>query len=350
MRPVRFALLLGAALGLAGCRALLPAGDLPVTPVVVPEAFVTPRDEADNLDSPAVWHGADDRHWLVVTAKDTDRLLVFDAATGVPVRTVEGAFERPNGIAVADDLAFVVERDGARVRALRLPDFAPLGVFGEEHLERPYGVAVVPQGEGRYRLFVTDSQGGPLGLLPLPGYVLARRVHRFAVTAAAGALDARHEGAFGETDGPGVVRVAESVLADPAHGRLFVAEEAVGRSTVHVYGLDGRYAGQDLPPELFPHQAEGLALAACPDGAGYVVATDQGPERSAFHVFDRATLAYRGTFAGAATANTDGVALTLRPFGPFARGAFFALDDDAAVAAFDWGAVLDALGLPGCDG
>src|SRR5690606_37584187 len=243
MRPVRCARLLGAALGLAGCRALLPAGDLPVTPVVVPEAFVTPRDEADNLDSPAVWHGADDRHWLVVTAKDTDRLLVFDAATGVPVRTVEGAFERPNGIAVADDLAFVVERDGARVRALRLPDFAPLGVFGEEHLERPYGVAVVPQGEGRYRLFVTDSQGGPLGLLPLPGYVLARRVHRFAVTAAAGALDARHEGAFGETDGPGVVRVAESVLADPAHGRLFVAEEAVGRSTVHVYGLDGRYAG-----------------------------------------------------------------------------------------------------------
>jgi 3-phytase len=346
--------LAAAVLGLASCRtASLPRLDqVVVTPVVVPEAFVTARDGADNLDSPAVWHGPDWQHWLLVTAKDTDRLLVFDAATGVNLRRVDGGeasepFGRPNGIAVVDDLVFVVERDRARVQALGLPDFAPLGSFGGDVLERPYGITVLPLDDDRYLLFVTDNYRGFLGANP-PDRALGRRVHRFEVTVSGGTLTARHAGAFGETDGPGVVRVAESVLADAAHARLFVAEEEPRQSAVRVYGLDGRYAGRDVPASLFPNQAEGLALAACTDGAGYVVATDQHPERSVFHVFDRATLAYRGAFAGRTVANTDGVALTLHPFGPFARGAFFAVDDDAAVAAFDWGAVLDALGLLGC--
>lgn len=343
---------MAALFGLAACSAVPRAGVSPVEPVVVPEAFVTPRDASDNVDSPAVWHGPEGQHWVIVSAKATDHLLVFDAATGAPVRRVEGtaAFERPNGVAVVDDLVFVVERDGARVRALRLPGFEPLGAFGGDVLEKPYGITVVPLGGGRYGLYVTDNDLGFLGFLGIapPDRALSRRIHRFAVTPSADALTASHEGTIGETGGPGVVHIAESILADPAHERLFVAEEKPGRSAVKVYRLGGGYTGQDLPASLFPNQAEGLALAPCDDGTGYVVATDQAPSRSYFHVFDRATLAYRGTFAGRTTANTDGVALTLVPFGPFPRGAFFAVDDDAATAAFDWGAVLNALGLPGC--
>lgn len=347
MLPARLAFPLGL-LALAACRTTQPGGALPA-PAIVPEAFVTAGAAPGELDSPAVWLGPGGRHWVVVTAKSGDRLAVYDAATGAPVREVENAFARPNGVAVADDLVFVVERDAARVQVLRLPDFTPLGAFGHDVLERPYGLTVLPQGDGRYGLFVTDNYTGLFGA-PAAQRTLGRRVHRFTVTVEADTLAAQHGGAFGETTGPGVLHKVESIVADPAHGHLLIAEEQEGASTVRVYGLDGRYAGRDLPHALFPHEAEGVALAACPDGAGYVVATDQGPARSTFHVFDRATLAYLGSFAGPATANTDGVALTLAPFGPFLRGAFFAVDDDTAVAAFDWGAVLDALHLPGCGG
>lgn len=351
LRPLASLVALCGMVVLAACGAVPHLGGVPVTPVVVAEAFVTARDPDGDVDSPAVWHGPGDQHWLLVTAKATDRLLVFDATTGATVRdgaeAGAGAFERPNGLAVVDDVLFVVERDGRRVRALRLPGFAPLGSFGAEVLERPYGLAAVPLGGGRYCLFVTDNYQGFLGTIP-PDRRLGRRIRPFEVTVDGDALAVRSEGAFGETSGEGVVRIAESILADPAHDRLFVAEEEPGRSAVRVYGTDGHYTGRSLPSTLFPHQAEGLALAACADGSGYVVATEQAPARSLFHVFDRVTLAYRGTFAGRTTANTDGVALTLVPFGPFARGAFYAVDDDAATAAFDWGAVLDALGLPGC--
>jgi hypothetical protein len=46
--------------------------------------------------------------------------------------------------------------------------------------------------------------------------------------------------------------------------------------------------------------------------------------------FDRATLAHVGAFRGPATLNTDGIALTQRPFGAFPAGAFFAVVRSAA--------------------
>ena len=52
-----------------------------------------------------------------------------------------------------------------------------------------------------------------------------------------------------------------------------------------------------------------------------------------------------GAFSGAVTANTDGVALTGRSFGPFSRGAFYAVHDDGNVAAFDLAEIVRALGL-----
>ena len=41
-----------------------------------------------------------------------------------------------------------------------------------------------------------------------------------------------------------------------------------------IYGLDGRFSGQVFGRGYFPHEAEGLALYACPDGGGYWVGVD----------------------------------------------------------------------------
>ena len=85
-------------------------------------------------------------------------------------------------------------------------------------------------------------------------------------------------------------------------------------------------------------------MYACPDG-GYWIATDQDEETNTFHVFDRETLGYLGSFTGATTRNTDGVALTQTPFGPFPAGAFYAVHNDGNIAAFSWTEIAAKLGL-----
>ncbi|MGH7447284.1 MAG: phytase, partial [Longimicrobiales bacterium] len=123
----------------------------PATPpaAVVEEEFMTEPAPTSNMDSPAVWMRAAGPPWLIGTGKSTNRLYVYDAATGAAIRTVggagtaAGAFRRPNGIAVTSDLLLVVERDNARVQVLHLPAFEPIAIFGEGILRRPYGIAVL---------------------------------------------------------------------------------------------------------------------------------------------------------------------------------------------------------------
>ena len=59
-----------------------------VAHVVVPEAFITAATPAENVDSPASWRAADGRRWLIATAKDTHRLVVFVGGNGMLMSTV----------------------------------------------------------------------------------------------------------------------------------------------------------------------------------------------------------------------------------------------------------------------
>ena len=330
--------------GARGEEALLVGG----IPVLV-EAWQTPRDTVDNIDSPAVWHGPAGEHWLLATAKEGDVIVVADASTGAALRRVggegraPGQLDRPNGIAVADDLMFVVERDNARVQVFALPSFTPLGSFGSPELKVPYGIALVRREAGSYDAFITDNYELVEDVVP-PDSLLGERVRRYRVTRDGGRIVASLAATFGATDGPGVLRVVESVAVDPTHDRLLVAEEQEGASMLKGYTLDGRFRGEIIPASFFPHQAEGLVLYACGD-AGYWIATDQGSDVNTFHVFDRTTLAHLQSFRGRGVLNTDGVALTQVAFPGFAAGSFFAVHDDGNVAAFRWEDVAQPLGL-----
>lgn len=323
--------------------------------VVVPEAFTTAATPAENVDSPASWRAADGTRWLIATAKDTHRLVVYDGSTGKPLRTVSGPgsalgqMQRPNGIAVIDDLVLVVERDNRRVQVFQLPDFTPLLVFGAEELKQPYGLWVRPQKDA-YEVIVSDNYMSPQNEdLPPPLAELGQRFKRYHLQRAGDGWKATLAGAFGDTGEAGAIRIAESVFGDAANGRLLLAEEDVAVGTrLREYGLDGTYRGRDIGADLFKAQAEGMALAQCADGTGYWIATDQFKDRSVFHVFDRKTLAYKGAFAGNRTANTDGVWLDQSADARFPQGAFYAVDDDQAVSAFDWRDIARALSLPEC--
>lgn len=322
--------------------------------VVVGEAFVTQPTPEDNLDSPASWRAPDGRRWVIVTAKAADKLVVYDGNSGERLRDVggpgtgAGQLNRPNGIAVTGDLLWVVERDNHRLQLFQLPGFAPLLGFGAGDLRQPYGLWVRAQ-EGGYEVIVSDNyMSAGDDDLPPPLAELDQRFKRYQVQRTAQGWQARLTGSFGETSEAGAIRISESVYGDPTFGRLLLSEEDVATGTrLREYGLDGRYR-RDVGADLFKAQAEGLALLRCGERGGYWIATDQFKDRSLFHLFDRQTLAHVGAFAGRKTANTDGVWLDQGADARFPEGVFYAVDDDQALAAFDWRQIAQALHLPRC--
>ena len=315
------------------------------------ERWTTTPAPVDNIDSVTTWHARDGKVWLFASAKDVDNLVVFDADTGANLRRVGGPgsglgqFERPNGIAVIDDLLFVVERDNHRVQVLALPELKSLAVFGAAELKVPYGLWIEPKGEGAYDVYVTDSYQLADGTPP-PLEQLSERVKHFHVARSGERIDATHVASFGDTSASGALRWVESIYGDPPHGRLLIAEEYLETgSTLRVYDMTGRYLGIDLDPSHFDGQAEGIALWSCPDGSGYWLATDQRADGNRFQVFDRVSLKHIGSFSGRNTSNTDGIHLQAQGSASFPRGVFYAVHDDQAVSAFDWRDIAKALKL-----
>jgi 3-phytase len=319
----------------------------------VRERFVSDEDAADELDSPAAWTAEDGRTRVLVTAKAAHRVVMFDGDSGERLRAVgskgsaPGQFNRPNGIAVQGDLAFVVERDNHRVQVLSLPDLAPVATFGTSDLRSPYGIWINEPEPGDLDVYVTDEfmYGARFDQLPAPAE-LATRVKRFRVEVDGDAVRARLLGAFGDT-GDAALHVVESIAGDAANDRLLFADEDTRArpSTLRDYTLDGRFTGRSVAAGAFAQQAEGVALWDCPGGAGYWIAVDQIAPLAVFHVFDRATLAPVGSFRGRVTSHTDRIALHAAGTPSFPGGVLYAVHDDRAIAAFDLRDVASALHL-----
>jgi 3-phytase len=335
----------------AAGEAVTGAGTVPPsTPPAVAETWISEPSPSDNIDSLAFWSSEDGgSSWVIATAKEGNRLLIYDASTGALVRAVGsagselGQFLRPNGIAVHDDVVLVVERDNHRVQALRLPALEPIAVFGNRMLRRPYGLAVLPAAAGEIDVYVTDDYETPEGTVP-PEAELGERIKVFRVRIEGGELTAEHVRSFGDTSGPGVLRVVESIAVDPGRERVLIAEEAAPGLSVKVYSLDGRFTGLVAGLGVFRHQPEGIAQLACGERAFWIV-SDQSQERTVFRVLDSETLQERAAFTGERTANTDGIAVTSMGVGDLAAGVLWAVHDDQAVAALDWAAVAQRLQL-----
>ena len=116
----------------------------------------------------------------------------------------------------------------AWVQVLRLPGFEPVGQFGQEELQTPYGLWLDTRQAGAVTAYVTDSFMADFRTMTLPPMAeLAGRVKRFQVRIEdGGKLETRLLGQFGDTGAAGALRMVESIAGDPAHGRLLIAEEA----------------------------------------------------------------------------------------------------------------------------
>lgn len=322
----------------------------------IAEAFVTALTPKDNIDSPASWRAPDGKTWLFATAKEGKGLVLYDGDTGATLRSVgtegskPGQFKRPNGVSVSGNLLFVVERDNRRVQVLALPSLATVATFGEDELQKPYGLYIREHASGEREVLVTDAymvgEDAKGDEIPPPLAQLDRRVQRYLVRVEGEKVTAVNSGAFGDTTAAGAIRVPESLWGDVANDRLLVSEEDVATGTAYRdYTMAGEFRGSTIGLGRFKAQAEGVTLWSCPDGSGYWLTTDQFKDLSLFHVFDRKTLQHLGAFAGKTVANTDGVWLQQAATARFPQGVFYAVHDDMGVGAFDWRDIASALRL-----
>ena len=316
----------------------------------IKEAFTTLRDESDNVDSPALWHGDEGQNWLLATAKASNVVIIYDAATGEKITqfgqtgNALGELRRPNGIAVIDNYAIVVERDNHRIQVFSLPEFKPLGTFGESFLRLPYGLTI-DHFDSKYHLYVTDNYETPEEETPLADS-LGQRVHHFVFTVNNDQVAAEHIKAFGETSGKGVLYKVESLLIDRLFNRLLIADEHEEHRNVKIYDLEGNFTGQIIPHNYFFYEPEGIVVWECEvDSSGYYLMVDQGKINNTFQVFDRKTLDYIGGFGGEITRNTDGIAITQKSFGDFKHGAFYPVHNDGSLTAISWEDIAKTLDL-----
>ncbi len=328
----------------------------------LPQVFRTPDFPLEEIDSLAVWRDGSGGGLLYITAKKTDEIHVCDAVTGALKATFGGSgralgkLARPNGIAVIEDLLFVVERDNHRVQVFQIPSHKPLLTFGEKDLELPYGLTVFATGEA-LALYVTDDYPVPsLGpgdgdrlrgmsspYPPTSRKKLHQRVKHYLVERQGHQLTVKLKKSFGDITPDGALHVVESILADPLRNCLFICDETT--RTVKVYSLDGRFKGKSIGASIIQADPEGLALIEDPEAptGGYLIVTDQGPERTLFRLFSRDGETYYGAYTGdPVLANTDGIVYSPGDLGPFKGGALYAVHDDLRVQGYSWG----AFGLP----
>jgi 3-phytase len=317
----------------------------------VPEVFRTvPLTEGKDVDSLAFWSGPEGPPWLLATQKDLSYILVLDATTGELLQRVGGMgeelgqFNRPNGLAVIDDLALVVDRDSRRVQVLRLPDFEPLGSFGEDVLKFPYGVAVDRPGEW-YEVFVTDSHDARADKRPDPES-FANRVRHYRFRPTNPGLEVELVRSFGETTGDGALYRVESMAIDRPRGRLYVADEL--RLNLKVYSLEGEFLGTFGDGRHY-YEPEGVVLLSCgpqDEPEGYIIAADQ-TQPTRFLVWDRGSLAPRGAFTGEPQIEvTDGVVFVPTDHESAAAGLLYATHHDVQIVAYRWADIAEAMGFP----
>lgn len=305
-------------------------------------------NDDENIDSPAFWNSNDGKEYVIATSKSKSYLVVYDALTGKRIKTIgnegkkPGELSRPNGVWVIEDYLFVVERDNQRVQVFSLPEFQSIMIFGENYLLNPYGITITGI-NGDYKVFVTDNYETPEGSIPADS-LLGERVKMFHVLMNSEEKSAEYLKAFGKTNDDGVLRVVESIYADPENNNLLIAEENEAFTQVYVYDMDGNYKGTRFGEGLFKYQVEGIALLQA-NNKGYWIITDQDKNNNKFNVFDRTNFKFIGSFNIPGVSNTDGIWLANEKIGDFNNGLFFACNNDGGIGAISIEKILKGLKL-----
>ena len=256
------------------------------------------------------------------------------------LRQLVGGIDRPNNIDVeygfafggrSIDIAVVTERYQRRLRVFSIaPDGSGISDLGAiPVLAGQQAEAQAPMGIGLYR---RPRDGAVFAIVapktgPTQGYLWQYRLGE-----GGGKVTGTFVRRFGRFSGTGEI---EAVAVDDEAGHVYYADEGDGLHKWHA-DPDHTAAAKELAHFArngFAGDREGIAIYPRPGGAAYVIATDQLPGNSRYHVFVRsapegspASEAAIRVFSGGAD-STDGVEVTSRPLGPeFPDGLFVAMN------------------------
>jgi 3-phytase len=313
---------------------------------VISAKVVTGKSVHDT-DDPAIWVNAENPEESLVfgTDKETDgAIFAYDLDGNILEKYTLRGIQRPNNVdveyglrlndSVQTDILVFTERERQQIRVFSVPGMQPLDgggfpVFEDEanpEFRLPMGVAVYKSPENGDISVVVGRKTGPR-----QGYL-----HQYALRASDGVLRTELLRKFGNFSGQ---KEIEAIAVDDALGYVYYSDEGVCIRKYHAEPEKGDLEITCFGGEYFKEDIEGIALAAYPDGSGYLLVSNQ--QAGEFNVFDRRTNEFlRAVNLG--TVETDGCEAVTAPLGnKFPNGLFVAMNDDRTFHFYDLKNVLE---------
>lgn len=274
---------------------------------VVPSRATMPV--GNDPDDAAIWRNVRNpaRSLILGTNKVAapDGALVVFGLDGRIQQTV-GGIDRPNNVDVEYgfqmgneriDLAVVTERLKHRLRVFRVQEQGLEELGAVDCCPEPMGVSLYKRPRDGAVFAIVAPKGRADS--PRDGYLFQYRLEYRR-----GAVQATLARRFGKFSG---TKEIEAVAVDDAKGFVYYSDEGAG---IRKYYADPEHPRASAELALFATEGfqgdrEGLAIFARGKG-GYLIATDQRPGNSVYHVFDRTTNQFLFQFSGGAD-STDGI-------------------------------------------
>lgn len=313
---------------------------------VVPAEVITEASLHDT-DDPAIWVHPEDPQKSLIFGTDKESagaIYAYDLAGRIlEDKTITGV-RRPNNVdveygfalndSVQTDILAFSERERQQIRVFSVPDMQPLDggglpVFEDEadvNMRLPMGIALYKSPlDGTVYAIVGRKSG------PREGYL-----YQYALRPGEGGLKLELVRRFGTFSGQ---KEIEAIAVDDALGFVYYSDEGVCIRKYHAEPGAGSKELACFGGEYFREDIEGIAIAAYPDGTGFLLVSNQ--QLGEFNIFDRRTNAFvRAVNLG--TVETDGCEAVTAPLGGrFPNGLFVAMNDDRTFHFFDLAKVLE---------
>jgi len=366
-QALRVVLVVGAAQTFAACSARDPEKAAPSPPPAAISSSVASRFATDTLahdpDDPAIWISR--RSPSVGLILGTDKV---EATGGLYVFGLDGRLkqtvsplDRPNNVDVEyglaldgeeADIAVLTERKQRRLRVFRIrPDGGGLddvsGPAGIPVLEgmsgdaaEPMGIALYKrQGDGAVFAIVAPKTGGTRD------YLWQYRLKDDGKGVARGEFVRRFGNFSRKGGGPGEIGEIEALVVDDELGYVYYSDERFGIRKWHA-DPDHPDAGRELAvfgADGYLGDREGLAIYAQEGGKGFLVSSDQVPNRTRVHIYPREggpAGPHDHPRVGTVETNadqTDGLDLVSSPVGDFPSGILVMMNSGSKnFLIFDW--------------